>query len=156
MKERHAFEIPIRPQAKQSVRATSTPYGGVVTYQDPKKKQYVHDLTLVAQAHRPPEPIEGPVRLEALFILPRPQRLKKAAPHVHLHVARPDCDNLMKPLKDALSKAGFWLDDCQVVWETAGKLYAELDRDARILVHVSQVDLRSMTRAFAGRMLEES
>lgn len=148
------FTIPIRPQAKQSVRATAMPSGSVVTYQDPKKKQYVHDLTLVAQAHRPSEPYEGPVHLEALFVMPRPQRLRYHAPHMHLHVARPDADNLMKPLKDALSAAQFWVDDCQVALETAGKVYAEDGKDPRIIVRVSELELRTLMRGL-GRAVGE-
>ena len=128
----------------------------MATYQDPKKKEYVQALTLIASRHRPPEPIEGPVRLEALFVMPRPRRLDYHAPHVHLHIARPDADNLMKPLKDALGKAGFWIDDCQVVWEVAGKVYAELEGKPRIMVHVSPAEMRTMMRCFASRMLEGS
>ena len=38
---------------------------------------------------------------------------------------RPDCDNYVKELKDAMTEAGFWHDDAQVVDLRVVKTYAE-------------------------------
>jgi Holliday junction resolvase RusA-like endonuclease len=37
---------------------------------------------------------------------------------------RPDCDNIIKLLKDCMTDLGFWRDDAQVVSETTEKFYA--------------------------------
>ena len=38
---------------------------------------------------------------------------------------KPDTDNLQKMLKDVMTEAGFWEDDCLVVSETVQKFYVD-------------------------------
>ena len=38
---------------------------------------------------------------------------------------RPDTDNLVKLLKDVMTKTGYWWDDSQVAYETIDKVYGE-------------------------------
>ena len=73
---------------------------------------------------------DGPVALQVLFRMPRPARLntKKAlagmtAPF-HRHVSKPDLDNLLKAVMDALTPIGIWKDDAQVWKIEATKRYA--------------------------------
>lgn len=80
----------------------------------------------VAAAYRGP-PLEGPVELHTYFILPRRKnKFWKAKPMPRiLHDRKPDEDNLVKGLKDALNGLA-WLDDAQVCrsvvekWEASG------------------------------------
>ena len=70
-------------------------------------------------------PLEGPVALRVVFVLPRPKRLiwkRREMPRVP-HTSRPDLDNLVKSTKDALNGLA-WRDDSQVVELSAGKCYA--------------------------------
>jgi Holliday junction resolvase RusA-like endonuclease len=69
---------------------------------------------LAAQPHCP-QPFDGPVVLSVIFVLPRPKgKMWKTRPMPReLHVSRPDVDNLLKSLKDAL-KGIAWRDDAQV------------------------------------------
>ena len=70
-------------------------------------------------------PLDGPVALRVVFVLPRPKRLiwkRREMPRVP-HTARPDLDNLVKATKDALNGLA-WRDDSQVVELSAGKCYA--------------------------------
>ena len=69
-------------------------------------------------------PLDGPLRLDVEFYLGRPGRLcrKKDADGPLPCVARPDVDNLIKAVKDALSGLVYG-DDCQVVEERARKRY---------------------------------
>lgn len=69
-------------------------------------------------------PLAGPLRLDVEFYLGRPGRLcrKKDAEGPLPCVARPDVDNLVKAVKDALSGRVYG-DDCQVVEERARKRY---------------------------------
>ncbi len=74
---------------------------------------------LIAQAareHRPPEPLQGPLRLDVDFFFPRPQSLmRKRDPKGEIpHTAKPDRDNLDKAVMDCLTTLGFWGDDAQV------------------------------------------
>jgi len=75
--------------------------------------------------------INGAVRVSMVFMISRPKShfgtgknsevLKQAA--ATEHVCKPDVDNLIKPVLDALTKAGAWADDCQVVKLAVYKKY---------------------------------
>lgn len=66
--------------------------------------------------------LEGPVRVEAVFVLPRPKSVKRALPHV-----RPDSDKLARSILDSVTDAGnVWRDDAQVVQLHVSKIYGEV------------------------------
>lgn len=63
----------------------------------------------------------GPVEVFVVFYLPRP----KSAPRVITEPAKkPDLDKLQRALLDALTAAGVWRDDSQVVHVHARKAFA--------------------------------
>ncbi|MCI0421332.1 MAG: RusA family crossover junction endodeoxyribonuclease [Acidobacteria bacterium] len=70
-------------------------------------------------------PLEGPLGLSVTFLMPRPGRLrwKKRPMPRQPHATKPDLDNLMKSLKDALNGLA-WLDDGQITRVEAVKVYA--------------------------------
>src|SRR5690606_3372583 len=72
--------------------------------------------------------IDGPVRVDVDFYLPRPKSLmrRKDPPGPIPHTARPDVDNLLKSTKDALTGL-VWRDDAQVCDGRVRKWYAEKD-----------------------------
>jgi Holliday junction resolvase RusA-like endonuclease len=56
-----------------------------------------------------------PVGIMVDVYLPWPKNTpKKKAAADGAHVQKPDADNLLKPIMDALSEAGLWADDNQV------------------------------------------
>tara|TARA_R110000824_G_scaffold35913_1_gene112067 strand:+ start:85 stop:522 length:438 start_codon:yes stop_codon:yes gene_type:complete len=59
--------------------------------------------------------LDGPVRLDVTFLMPRPKRLmRRKDPEGEVwHTTRPDADNLVKALKDACSGV-IYKDDSQV------------------------------------------
>jgi len=66
-------------------------------------------------------PLEGPVELRVMFYLPRP----KSAPKRITEPAKlPDLDKLVRALGDALTSAGAWRDDAQVISTLARKAFA--------------------------------
>lgn len=70
-------------------------------------------------------PITGPVVVMLTFVMPRPAGApKRTTPAA---VKRPDLDKLTRAVLDALSSAGVWHDDSQVVELAADKRLAELD-----------------------------
>lgn len=60
--------------------------------------------------HRPPESIEGPIRLMVEFRYKTNSKKLDGKPKI----TRPDTDNMIKLLKDCMTKCGFWHDDSQV------------------------------------------
>ena len=79
-------------------------------------------------------PVEGPVVLSAVFLFPRPGRLvwkRRPMPRVE-HTGKPDVDNLLKSVKDALSGLA-WRDDSQVCrLRDVEKFYAAGDEQPRV------------------------
>lgn len=79
-------------------------------YQKPKveaaQNQYIAHLL----PHRPQEPIKGPVRLTVKFLFKANTQKQHGKPKT----TRPDTDNMVKLLKDCMTKCGYWLDDSQV------------------------------------------
>jgi len=80
---------------------------------------FVRDTTLVefvrqSKQYQAPLPTV-PVGIVVDVYLPWPKRTpKKQAAANGAHVSKPDADNLLKPIMDALSEAGLWADDNQV------------------------------------------
>ena len=81
--------------------------------------------------------LAGPQRVDAVFILQRPLRLRrKRDPRgVMWNPRRPDVDNLAKLLLDGM--AALWHDDAQAVCGRFVKLYAAIDGEPRTVVRVS-------------------
>lgn len=97
--------------------------------------------------------IDVPVVLSVLFLMPRPGRLvwKKRPMPRQFASARPDLDNLVKAVKDALSPkkggAGAWRDDALVVsYGFVSKAYAGAHWDGESLVQES-VETRVVIQA---------
>lgn len=90
-----------------------------------------------SEAYQGP-PLDGPVSLEVEFVMPRPKALvwkNKPMPRVW-HAKKPDTDNLLKSLKDALSKLA-WSDDAQVALVLAHKHIAAGDEQPHARVRVN-------------------
>lgn len=114
----------IEPKAFQSVRGGSAGF-----YADPRKKFYVENLRKLLRPASQAErltiyqhlPTPNPVRFTTHFAMGRPKRPKNK----EYPIARPDLDNLLKPLLDACNGI-LWKDDSQVVQygEGTGKYYA--------------------------------
>lgn len=90
-----------------------------------------------SKAHRPVSPWSGPVRVDRTFYFPRPKyhfkkdgTLKERAPI--RHIVKPDVDNCDKALLDALTKSGFFVDDCQVCAGEILKFYAVTEPGVRV------------------------
>ncbi|MDD2857773.1 MAG: RusA family crossover junction endodeoxyribonuclease [Candidatus Nanopelagicales bacterium] len=84
---------------------------------------------LVAEALMRSEPRirrdDGPIKLDLLFLMPRPQRLlrKSSPPYRVPYVGKPDLDNLAKAVLDVMTSMGVWSDDAQVVEGYWSKYY---------------------------------
>ena len=69
-----------------------------------------------AKKYCPPQPIDGGVRCDITFYMPRPKKFdsKKYPGGLIPHTSKPDRDNLEKAVLDALTNVGMWRDDSQV------------------------------------------
>lgn len=131
---RYEFVIPGEPVAKGRPRISSR-RGRVRAYTPAKTRAAETSLAFLAKAHRPKEPIPGPVDLTVTFILPIPAswpRKKRAAATLAPHTSKPDLDNLVKLVKDSLTGI-FWLDDKQVCRVTASKIYGPTPRTVVVI-----------------------
>lgn len=95
-------------------------------------------VALCAKPHAPCEPTAEPVALEIDFLLPRPKahyfasgEVKPTAPD--FHPKKPDLDNLIKAVMDAMTELGFWVDDSQVVSILASKRYATKGNEGAVV-----------------------
>jgi len=101
----------------------------VTTYNCQETEEGRFMFSIMAQLPEGWQPIQGPVRLEALFMMPIPssvsnkKRLDMALGNIR-HTKKPDVDNCAKFLKDCCNGI-LWRDDSQVYSLYATKFYAE-------------------------------
>ena len=92
-----------------------------------RARSYPHPRWLAAEdaiaaaleAHRPAEPLKGPLELDVTWCFPTdgmPDGAPKMTP--------PDTDNLDKGLKDIMTHLGWWEDDAQVAVEHVAKVHS--------------------------------
>lgn len=87
-------------------------------------------------------PLEGPLRLAVWFYLPRPKNMMwktKPTPAVP-HAKKPDSDNLVKAVKDSLSKI-IWRDDAQISEMFVSKLVVAGDGQPKVIIEVEQLEV---------------
>lgn len=85
----------------------------------PKSKLAAATWQAIVEQHAPAKPIEGPIAVSITLTwqgegMPKP-RTKK-----------PDLDNSVKLLLDAMTKAGYWKDDAKISFLTLAKFDGEL------------------------------
>ncbi|PAD31450.1 RusA family crossover junction endodeoxyribonuclease [Paenibacillus sp. 7523-1] len=121
------FTVYGEPVAQGRPRASTQ--GGFVRLYDPKKsKDYKDYVRLAAAKHAPATLLEGPLGmvLTVYRSIPKSFSKKKAALAENGEirpVSKPDVDNYLKGVKDAL-KGVIWKDDSQVVEVFAQKRYS--------------------------------
>lgn len=83
-------------------------------------------------------PHDGPVSLAVLFVFPRPQAMRwktKPMPRAR-HCGKPDIDNLIKPLTDALNGLVF-VDDSRIHEVTVQKVIAAGDEQPHCFIEIT-------------------
>ena len=129
--------IPGAPIGKGRPRAVSR--GGFVrTYTPPKTARWEAVASSVLMAAWGAAPLECPVTVGILALFPRPQRMiwkRKPMPR-EPYSQKPDLDNCVKAILDAMEKAGIFRDDKQVWAVDCIKLYCSGDESPRVEVRV--------------------
>jgi len=90
----------------------------VKAYTPLKTREAEESFVSQAIKFKPTEPIKGAIKLDLTFISIKPKSAKK---RIYWEV-RPDLDNLVKLVKDALNGI-FWVDDSQIILLSAEKRY---------------------------------
>lgn len=97
--------------------------GKFVKAYDPKDSRgYKQTLAAQIAAQNPTYIADGAVCLVCEFVFARPKSLPK---RVVDHTKKPDLDNVIKALKDAMTGI-VWRDDAQIVSLTARKYYGDV------------------------------
>ena len=119
---KQTFVVLGKPVAQPRHRATFR--GGFAKMYIPREHP-VHGFKerIIAEAHKHElVRIEGPVRLDLMFAFVQPKgRVGQ------FKISKPDLDNLEKAVMDALTTAGVWCDDAQVVEKHSAKVYGKID-----------------------------
>lgn len=136
------FEVLGRPQPAGSKRAFAIRRKGVITgiavTDDAKGSRPWKDSVIVAarDALNGAKPLTGPLQLDVAFYVSRPAGHYGTGRNRHLVKAssprypavRPDATKLLRAVEDAMTEAGVWRDDAQVVAQTVVKYYGSPDR----------------------------
>lgn len=91
-------------------------------YKPPELRDAEQKYLAYAAQHRPQEPILGPVELHVVFGYQVTGKHKHGEPKT----TKPDTDNAIKAVKDALTKARYWKDDAQVAVEVVKKIWVDV------------------------------
>lgn len=128
------FFVPGIPQPGGSKTAFYNKHTKRVSVSEACKKNPAWRSVVVGfamEAHKEP-PLTGPLTLHVAFFMPRPRghfgsgkNANKVKPSAPLYpTGRPDTTKLLRALEDALTGV-LWVDDAQIVVQSAAKLYAE-------------------------------
>jgi len=137
-----SITIPIMPQAKQSFRYASV-NNKIIRYQPKGKTNYVGAIKTYAMSKRPERLLEGALVLSVTFVFPfiskHGKRLREQVINNEkrlVKTTKPDLDNLLKPIKDAL-KGVVYADDNQIsAYYKIDKIYGE---SGKIEINVREI-----------------
>lgn len=105
----------VPPTATAQMKQVRVHKGRPIHYDPPAVAEMKAKLKAAVAPYRPPEPLEGPVRLTTKWIWPGEEYRYKTT--------KPDTDNMIKALKDVMERVGFYRNDCQVVSEITEKMH---------------------------------
>lgn len=118
---------------------------------EPDRRDWKAWVRTVAAQHCP-QPLHGPLSLTLVFVRPcpsgTPQKPTARKPWPWAWMTKPDCDNLQKPLADAMSGV-VWVDDAQVV---RTEIIKQQDHGAApgVLVLVREATVEDVSRELKG------
>lgn len=117
----HPLEIKIEGDPVPKARARIVRYGHAYTPRKTANWEKIVRLTAIS-AMNGRQMLTGPVQAKFWFYLPMPRNIPKKRRPTALPHHRPDLDNLVKSVKDALNGVAYH-DDGQIVKLSAQKTY---------------------------------
>lgn len=90
------------------------------------------DFLAQCRQYAPDSPLTGPLSLNVAFLFSRPKSHYRTGRHAGelkdnrpiWHTSKPDADNCLKLVKDAMNRV-FYKDDAQIVIVTVSKIYSD-------------------------------
>lgn len=129
------FGLPVAQQRARVRIFTSKAGQPIASLYDPaKSRDWKRTVTAQVLPVKPPAPVEGALVLSLDFYFPRPKSLPKREIQ---HIKRPDLDNCVKAIKDAL-RGVVYRDDSQIVVLHASKGYGP-SPGVQILVRTAEL-----------------
>lgn len=119
------FFMPMIPPTvtAQEHRVGRKAKGGKVLFYDSPELADARDKFIAhLSRHKPEKPFEGATWFSVEWYFPATKR----HPCGEWKTSKPDTDNLVKLLKDCMTKVGFWHDDAQVCYEVVTKVYSDV------------------------------
>jgi len=130
----------VQPRQRHRIVSGAKPWVQNYTPRTGTSVQWKSDVKNIAIASRSGGIWDGPVEMVVLFYMPRPKNLyrKKDPSGPVISDKRPDLDNLIKSVTDALSGV-LYRDDGQICYASAVKLYHEKEGRPRAEITLRQV-----------------
>lgn len=127
-----SYTLSIEPHPWQRARTQGKRF-----FMDSKTRRFKTQVAALSRSHAPSQLLDVPLRLTAKFIFRKPKRSK----FKNTHGVKPDLDNLLKGLKDALNGV-IWTDDCRVCeyGEGTGKYYDVSGGYPRIELKIEELE----------------
>ena len=110
------MQVPTRTFQSKKVTAYK---GKARLYTPPELVEIQQKFISALSKYAPEKPMDGPVALTTIFLFPSDKKHPPRTPKT----TKPDTDNLVKMLKDCMTKCGFWNDDAQVSKDIIVKRY---------------------------------
>ena len=108
-------KTPTITQQEHQVRIVN----GKPIFYEPQELKAARQLLMDSIAkYVPDQPLDGPIQLITKWIWKGPKTSYK--------VTKPDTDNLIKMLKDCMTRTGYWHDDAQVASEITEKFWSDI------------------------------
>ena len=123
------------PKAQPRPRATAR--GGFARVYNPSTADEWKQA-IVDAARNQGEPFLGPVSLEIRFDMPRPKSMRGTEQKPH--TVKPDIDNMVKAVMDALTTAIWWIDDSQVWRLSTSKQYAAKGEPSGVYIQANETE----------------
>jgi Holliday junction resolvase RusA-like endonuclease len=137
-----SFRVSGEPKAQPRPRAVAR--GGFARVYNPDTADAWKAAVQQAGSSKcPKQPFTDALAVRIVFYMPRPQRLmRKADPNGLMpFTSKPDIDNLAKSTLDAMTSAGWWIDDAQIVHLHCTKIYHRKADEAGAIIEVMPFDL---------------
>ena len=155
------FDVPGIPKAQPRHQAFAKiiekpgqkPKAMARVYQKNTAEGWKSQVVMAGKDWKPVHPLEGPIQMRIVFWMPRPKRLMRAKDPEGpiLHLAKPDTENLEKPILDALKNEGWFRDDSQVCVKKSVKYYHAKTGAPGAEIYILELD---DTEHVAGKILE--
>jgi Holliday junction resolvase RusA-like endonuclease len=107
--------------------------GKAMTYKSKRQKDNERELELAMLKFKPQEHATRAIEIFVTAYMPIPSSAPKNERGAMLgeyvpHIKKPDLDNMLKNILDAMTRLGFWCDDSQVARIVAEKRYSACPR----------------------------